>query len=87
MLNNRIKHYMDDLEYFEFPPPEPIDHCESTTTFADIVVLKELEAFINSVEDKVCEVMGEAFCDGKLFGINIMVNPETHECRIWRCDD
>ena len=77
-MNNRIKHYMDDLgieKNIEYPMCSPPS--------SDIA---KLESFVNAVEDMVCEAMGEAFCEGKLFGINIMINPETKECRIWRCD-
>ena len=70
MLNNRIKHLFD----------------KSETTSTDPVGLAELEAFVNAVEDMVCEAVGEGLLEGKLFGINVVINPVNRECRIWRCD-
>ena len=46
----------------------------------------EFEAFVNAVEDMVCEAMGEGLLEDKLFGINVVINPVSRECRIWRCD-
>ena len=71
-MNNRIK---------DTGLPLPPDFAKQVYEAVD------LEAFVNAVEDMVCEAMGEGLLEGKLFGINITVNPETQECRIWRCDD
>lgn len=87
MINNRIKHFLDDDSWPERYSAKDLQGFDEMMCPASSSNIAELKAFIDSIEDKVCEVMGEAFCDGKLFGVNIMVNPETREFRIWRCDD
>lgn len=88
MINNRIKPYLDDNSKIGWPTnADMAGHLDLQCPASSSAELSELKAFIDSVEDMVCKVMGEAFCEGKLFGVNIMVNPETREFRIWRTND
>ena len=88
MINNRINPYLNDNYKLQWPTVDDMaGHLDLQCSASSSTELSDLKAFIDSIEDMVCKVTGEAFCEGKPFGINIMINPETRECRIWRCDD